>query len=174
MSILYRIGTNNQWFIYFIVVVGGISAYEGDGIKKMSSGGEMLKKRNKQGVTVVEALLAVSLLAVAAAGSVKLVVATRQLADSVTDKHKATQVIRNQIERIDMSSFDDLDMWTVNEQMIDETGAPNSEGRFRLTTEVTHPYTNLTQVVIRVDTQNRKTLDFNLTGKEITMFISDI
>lgn len=134
----------------------------------------MVKKRNRQGVTVIEALLAVSLVAVAAAGSAKLVVATRQLADAVTDKHKATQLIRNQIERIDMSSFDDLDMWAVNAQVIDETGAPSLDGRFRLTTTVTHPYTNLTQVVIRVDTQSRKTLDFGSAGQEITMFVSDI
>jgi Tfp pilus assembly protein PilV len=37
-------------------------------------GTDMVKKRNKQGMTVVEALLAVSLVAVAAAGSAKLAV----------------------------------------------------------------------------------------------------
>lgn len=123
---------------------------------------------------MIEALLAVSLVALAAAGSAKLVVAARQLADAVTDKHKATQLIRNQIERIDMSSFDDLNMWVVNEQVIDETGAPNMEGRFRMTTTVTNLYTNLTQVVIQVDTQSRKTLEFGSAGQEMTLFISDI
>lgn len=123
---------------------------------------------------MIEALLAVSLVAVAATVSAKLVVEARQLADVVTDKHKATQLIRNQIERIDMSSFDDLNMWAVNEQVIDEMGTPSLDGRFRMTTTVTNLYTNLTQVVIRVDTQSRKTLEFGSAGQEITMFISDI
>lgn len=134
----------------------------------------MMKSGKREGVTVIEALLAVSLVAVAATVSAKLVVEARQLADVVTDKHKATQLIRNQIERIDMSSFDDLNMWAVNEQVIDEMGTPSLDGRFRMTTTVTNLYTNLTQVVIRVDTQSRKTLEFGSAGQEITMFISDI
>lgn len=122
---------------------------------------------------MIEALLAVSIVAVAVAGAAKLVVATRQLADAATDRHKAAQLIRNQIERMDMLSFDDLDTWAVN-QVVDENGTPNLDGRFRLTTTVTNLYPNLTQVVIQVDTQSRKTLDFGSAGQDITVFISDI
>lgn len=123
---------------------------------------------------MIEALLAVSIVAVAVAGAAKLVVATRQLADAVTDKHKATQLIRNKVERIDMSSFDDLDMWAVDKQVIDENGTPSLDGRFRLTTTVTSNEINLKQVVIQVDTQSRKTLKFGSSGQEITVFVSDI
>ena len=125
-------------------------------------------------MTVVEALLAVSIVAVAVAGAAKLVVASRQLADAATDRHKATQLIRNQIERMDMVSYDDLDTWAVDEQVVDENGTPSLDGRFRLTTTVTSNEINLKQVVIQVDTQSRKTLKFGSSGQEITMFISDI
>ncbi len=117
--------------------------------------------------------MSVSIVAVAVTGAAKLVVATRQLADAATDRHKAAQLIRNQIERMDMLSFDDLDTWAVN-QVVDENGTPNLDGRFRLTTTVTSNQINLKQVVIQVDTQSRKTLKFGSSGQEITMFISDI
>lgn len=123
---------------------------------------------------MIEALLAVSLVAVAVAGAAKLVVAARQLADAATDKHKAARLVINQIERMDMSNFKDIDMWAVDKQVVDENGTPSLDGRFRLTTTVTNTETNLKQVVIQVDTQSRKTLDFGSAGQEISFFISDI
>lgn len=123
---------------------------------------------------MVEALLAVSIVAVAVAGASKLVVATRQLADAATDRHKAAQLIRNQIERVDMLNFDDLDKWAMDKQVVDENGTPSLDGRFRLTTTVTNTETNLKQVVIGVDIRSRKTLEFGSAGQEITVFVSDI
>ena len=115
-----------------------------------------------------------ALIAVAATGAAKLAVATKRLGDTAMDKRKAVQLIRNRIERMDLSEFGDLDMWAVEGAVVDESGVQNSMGRYRLTTAVTHPYTNLVQVYVKVETKDRMTLTFGGMHEEVTTYLSNL
>ncbi|MBN2163950.1 MAG: prepilin-type N-terminal cleavage/methylation domain-containing protein [Pontiellaceae bacterium] len=131
-------------------------------------------KKKRAGVSLVEVLIAVALISVAASGAAKLVVSTKRLGDTAMDRRVAVQLIRNRVERMDLSDFSDLDMWSVDRLIVDESGVSDSAGRYRLTTEVTHPYTNLAQVYVKVETKDRMTLQFGTMTEEVTTYLSNL
>ncbi len=129
---------------------------------------------SKAGVTLVETLVALTLLATAVAGAAKLIVASDRLADNARDKAVEMQIIKNRIERMTMSDFSDLELWGRDKQRIGADGFSDPDGRFLLSTTITRPTTNLAEVVITVDTMNRKTLRYSGTPERVTTYLTEM
>ena len=129
---------------------------------------------SKSGVSLIETLVAVFLLATAIAGAAKLIVTSNQLADTARDQSTKMLIIKNRIERMSMSDFSDLELWQQDRQLVGEDGFPDSSGRFLLTTSVSRPTTNLAEVVISVDTMNRATMKFSGSPEQVTTFLTEM
>lgn len=116
---------------------------------------------NKKGATLIEALVAIVILAVGIAGSSALIVQTMRLSDLANEQGVATLIARNRFERMSTSDFNDLKSWEVSDMVCDATGNRVHDGSYRINTVVTHPMTNLTEIAVEVYIRNHKTLEFD-------------
>lgn len=116
---------------------------------------------SKSGITLIETLVALIILASGLAGAATLIVHSMKLSDLSSEKNIALAMARNRFERMSMSDFNDLPSWSINNMVCDQRGNPNSEGNYRLSTIVTHPLTNLTEIVVQVSVRNHQSLEFD-------------
>ena len=133
-----------------------------------------LDAKSRAGVTIVETLIAVSLLALVVAGAAKLITSTDGLADIARDKATAAQILKNRYERMTMTDYSDIKLWAQEEQVVGENGLPDPEGRFSISTEITQATTNLVKVIISVDTRSRRTLRFSGNPLQISTFLTEM
>ena len=133
----------------------------------------MIKKLNKRGMTIIETIIALAILAITVTGACRILVATWRLADRATDQRIATQILQNRIEKLQLSEFDDLDMWAVDKLVVDDIGQPDVSGHYRLSTSIEHTYTNMVKITVGVEVLNRKTLEFTAGGDKLSIYLSD-
>lgn len=132
------------------------------------------QSRHKKGMTIIEALVAVFVLALSIGGGSKMVVMTMKLSDLAKDKNTAVNLAKNRIERISVSDFDDFPMWRGSNVVSNSQGNPDTEGQFQIDTEVTYIQTNLAEVVIQVRSRNRVSQEFDRAPELITTRIADL
>lgn len=120
----------------------------------------------------MEAIVGIALLAIGIAGASRLALATSHLSDVVNDRQTAVQLAKDRIERMSQANFDDLSQWAVDNMVVDDSGQPDTEGSFKLSTAVTFPQTNLAEIAIDVWTRNRKTMAFDHSPENITTFLT--
>ena len=132
------------------------------------------EKKNKEGTTLVETLVAMMILAIGIAGAAKLVMATRQLSDIASEKYDAVNLAKSRFEQMSMADLDDLPSWSISNMVSNAQGRPDPNGNFRIDTVVTYVQTNLAEIVIQVYTRNHVTRKFDHSPEQITTYLSDI
>ncbi len=134
------------------------------------------KTTQKSGITIVEAMVGITILAIGIAGASRLAATTSRLADLASDKQTAVQLAKNRIERMAHVPFAQLSQWAVEDMIIDSTGQPDLDGKFKLSTAITYPAstTNLAEIAIDVWTRNRNTRDFDLPPETINTYLSSM
>ena len=138
-----------------------------------SKGPNLVRARTRQGLCLVEAIVAISLLALCIGGVCAVVMNARQLADMARDRYVAANLAKGRLERARSFSFDQLSLFTESNVVLDESGSPNADGAYRRTTTLTTIMPRLVQVAVRVDVRNRITRAFSGHPQTLTTYVAD-
>ncbi|WP_372794649.1 hypothetical protein [Pontiella sp.] len=126
--------------------------------------------RSRSGTSLIETVVALSLLAVFIAGSCRTIVAHRKIVDKARAHYTAVNIAKNQVEQIrnTISSvgYDQIYNNAEKDIQVAYNGEVSDVGKFRRTTEVIQVDENLTEIVITVQIINRISLEFG-TEKEV-------
>lgn len=125
-----------------------------------------------KGTTLIETVVAVSILMLFISGICGLALYAKQLSDQAGDQYRAVNIAKNRIERARNSDFALITGFTESNTRVNGNGSPDSEGLYRRTTTVTEdPFSagnsNLVQVAVQVNILDRKDLDF--TGGTVSL-----
>lgn len=88
------------------------------------------------GYTFLEIVVAMAILAIAMAGSYKVMTVSMQTRQVALNHYVATVMANNQIERAKNLAFDNLSLLAESERAVDELGATDAEGRYLRTTAI--------------------------------------
>jgi len=125
-----------------------------------------------KGTTLIETVVAVSILMLFISGICGLALYAKQVSDRAGDQYRAVNIAKNRIERARNSDFALITGFAESNTRVNGNGSPDSDGFYRRTTVVTEdPFSagnsNLVQVAVQVNTLNRKSLDF--TGGTVSL-----
>jgi type II secretory pathway pseudopilin PulG len=127
----------------------------------------MKKLYKKDGLTLVESIVAVCIFGIAIAGICALLVSARELNDRARLHYTAINIAKNRLEKARTLNFSTLSLFQENGTIVDYNGNPDPNGAFRRTTVISNVATNLVEIIITVDIRNRVTLGF--TGEQETL-----
>jgi len=130
------------------------------------------KSKNRAGVSIIEALVGLSIFAVFTAGTCQLLTSHRRVLDMSRDHYIAANLAKARIELARTFDFDQIPEMSEDEVLMNESGIPSLAGHFRRTTLVTTVSSNLYQLSITVDIQNRRTLEFAPAEQSIDTYIA--
>lgn len=121
----------------------------------------MVLLRNKQGFTLVEAVISLVLIALVLGGSYALVSQATRGIYLARNHYVAVNISRARIERIRNFTYDQIISLTETNVIVDDSGVPASEGYFRRSTLIDTNYqAGLTKVEVITDIRDAKTLTF--------------
>lgn len=135
------------------------------------------RAQRRLGQTMVETLVAVSILGLGIAGTSKVVVMTLQISSMTKDEHVCMQLANNRLERLDQVDFGDIGMWAASNQVVDSLGQANPNGNYRIDTQIIYPEqieTNYAEIIINTFIRNRTTLKFDNPSKQFVTITSDL
>jgi len=130
------------------------------------------KIRNRAGATLVEALLAMAIFAVFTIGACKLLVSQRKLLDIARDHYTAANIAKNRMELLRTFDFEQIPQLAEDPVRIDGNGIPSTIGHFTRSTIINPLSTNLYELAITVQIQNRKTLEFDTAEETISTYVA--
>ncbi len=130
---------------------------------------KLRRSGRKSGMTLIESLVAITLLVMGFAGAFKAFLAARSLYLAAKDERVVTQLAQSRIERLEMIEFQDLSLWGMSNLLVNAEGDPSPEGRFQITTSVTPgSSTNELDIAVSVSRRNRATGEFSVPKEFIT------
>jgi type II secretory pathway pseudopilin PulG len=129
--------------------------------------------RHRDGIVLVETLVALTIFAVFITGASRLLMHHRQMSDSARANYTAINIAKNRMELIRTFQFTELNSFVENQTVVDEGGFPDAaNGQYRRTTSFRTVNTNLLEMAITVEIRNRKTLRFDGAQQQLTTFLS--
>lgn len=131
------------------------------------------KRCNKDGITLVEVLVAILIFTICIGGMCRLGVSVRETSDRARDHYTAINIAKSRLERVKTFEFDQLPYFVENEVRVDENGTPDTDGLFRRSTTVTDVKSNLRNVTVSVEMLNRVTLAFDGEDESIMSYVAD-
>lgn len=145
-----------------------------DRFKNIKEPAHCPKKTGKRaGTTLVETIVAISVLAVFSTGACKLLLSHRKVSDSARAHYTAINIAKNRMELVRTFDFGQVNDFLEDKVIINNNGQPNSAGHYRRSTEVSNVNSNLVELTITVDIRNRKTLDFTPAKETLTTYIAN-
>ena len=125
-------------------------------------------KRNgsRTGITLVETIVALTILAVFTTGVCKLLLSHRMASDMARAHYTAINIAKNRLELVRTFDFDQVGNFIEDQVVVDASGIPSSAGNYRRTTQINSISDNLLELTVTVDLRNRKTLEFT-PAKEV-------
>ena len=145
-----------------------------DIIEKTSTTQGLSKHKKRVGTTIVETIVALTIFAVFMAGTGKLLVSHRAIADVTREHYTAVNIAKNRIELARTFRFEDLMGFGENNVVVDTFGEPAAAavGNYRRSTAINLVTNNLVQLTVTVDIRNHKTWAFDGIVQEVESFIS--
>jgi len=130
----------------------------------------------RRGMTLVEAVVAMAVFSLWLAGACRLVVMSKELSDRARANYTAVNLCKNRMERAKALGFNDLNLFTENQVVVDHNGNPSASGRYRRTTSVYTANTNLNlkAIAVTVEIKNRLTSRFDGLNEQLVSYISDM
>lgn len=118
------------------------------------------RRTGKLGMTVMEAMMAVFILAMGVAGIAGLIVQTVKLTDMARAHYVAVNIGKNRLERARVMPYSDLESLIEDKTRVNVSGDPDVAGDYRRTTTVTNVTENLKELVVTVAVWDRVNLVF--------------
>lgn len=121
----------------------------------------VMNLNDKQGFSLVEALVSIVLLALVIAGSYSLIIQSANAIRSARNHYIAVNIGKDRVERARNFAYNQLDLLVESAVVVDENGNPANGGSYRRTTTVNTNYQpNLTLVSVQTEIRNRKSNTF--------------
>ena len=130
------------------------------------------KSRSRAGISVLEALVALTIFAVFATGACKILVAHREILDMARDHYTAANIAKNRMEMVRTLDFPQIPQLNEDPIQVDASGIASKDGHFRRKTTITTLNTNLYKLAITVQIQDRRTLQFDKSEETINTYVS--
>ena len=127
----------------------------------------------RTGCSMIETMTALTILGLFMAVTCRALLASHQMLDLSRDNYIASNLAKDRLELIRTFAFDQIPNLAEEAIIIDNSGVAAERGHFRRTTKVTMLDTNLFEVVIDVDIQNRRTLQYAPAKQSISTYIAD-
>jgi len=130
--------------------------------------------RRQAGFTLVEVVIAVTLIVVVLAGAYNLIIHAARVSRMARNHYIAVNLAKNHIERARNFRYADLYMMEESNLVMDENGGPANDGRFRRTTTVVSDVEpGLTSVNVAVQICNLRTGEFGDEQEFISSIFTD-
>lgn len=130
------------------------------------------RSKSRAGTSIVEVMIALLLFALFAGGACQMLVSHRQLLDMSRDHYIAANLAKDRLELARTFEFEQIPDLEESQLVINGSGIPSEVGHFRRTTTVSTLSSNLYELVITVDIQNRRTLEFAPAEQSINTYIA--
>ena len=122
--------------------------------------------RKRTGMTLVETVVAVAVLAIFSTGACKLLLSHRRISDMARAHYTAINIAKNRLELVRTFDFDQVANFIEDKVVVDASGVPSTVGNYRRTTQISAVSDNLLELTVTVDLRNRQTLAFT-PAKEV-------
>lgn len=129
--------------------------------------------RRCAGMTLVETIVAIAVLAIFSTGACKLLMSHRQLSDMARGHYTAINIAKNRMELVRTFDFGQVADFIEDKVVVDASGIPNTAGHYRRTTQVSTVSGNLLELTVTVDLRNRKTLAFTPAKETVSTYIAE-
>ena len=130
------------------------------------------KHRKRAGISIVETMMALVILAVFIAGSSKILLAQRKLTDKAREHYAAINVAKNRIELCRTFEFGQMADFLERDIVVDHNGVSDTDGHFRRSTMMTPISSNMVEMVVVVEIQNRMSLNFEGEKEELKTYFT--
>ena len=127
---------------------------------------QTIRIQKRAGMTLVETVVAVAVLAIFSTGACKLLLSHRRMSDMARAHYTAINIAKNRLELVRTFDFDQVDNFIEDKVVVDTSGVPNTVGNYRRTTQISTVSSNLLELTVTVDLRNRQTLAFT-PAKEV-------
>jgi hypothetical protein len=124
-------------------------------------------------MTVVETIVALTIFAVFTTGACKLLMSHRRVSDMARAHYTAINIAKNRLELVRTFDFDQVDDFTEDKVVVDESGNPAADGNYRRSTLVSNISSNLLELTVTVGIRNRRTLEFNPANQSLSTYFAD-
>ncbi|MEE9367524.1 MAG: hypothetical protein V3V05_01540 [Pontiella sp.] len=131
------------------------------------------KFRKRAGISVVETMVALALLAFFITGSCKILFAQRKLADKSRGHYSAINIAKNRIELCRTFEFGQMNDFVEQDVMVDLSGVADIDGKFRRSTALSVVSSNIVEMVVTVEIRNRMSLDFDGENEELSTYFAE-
>lgn len=129
--------------------------------------------RNRAGVALVEALVAIMLFAIFITGAGKLLLSHRKISDMARAHYTAANIAKNRLELVRSFEFDERPDFLENNVVVNMSGLPDSTGHYRRSTTITNLGINICELMVRVEILDRKTLTYNGRNETVQTIMAD-
>lgn len=130
------------------------------------------RSRSRAGSTFIEAIIAVSILAMFSTGTSRLLVSHRALLDMARNRYTAGNLAKNRLELVRTFDFEQIPEMEEIGIRIDGNGMPSTEGDFLRVTSVSPLSANLYELTVSVKIKNRKTLDYGPAEEVVYTYVA--
>lgn len=120
-----------------------------------------LCRRRRSGVSLVEAVIALGLLALVMGAAYPVMIQASRIGRVARNHYIAVALAQNRMERARTLSYADLRYLTESNVVVNDLGTPISDGNFRRTTSITTNVAfNVSRFTVTVDIRNMKSRQF--------------
>lgn len=127
----------------------------------------------KRGGGLVETMVALMVMATTVTGACGIAVQTMQVSDLSRAHYAAATIAKSRIERMRCLPFDSLDLQAESNVRVNTSGMPDVAGPYRRTTTVRGVTSDLKEVAVTVQVQDRITLKFGTEKEQVTSLVAN-
>ncbi len=128
--------------------------------------------RKRTGMTLVETVVAVAVLAIFSTGACKLLLSHRRISDMARAHYTAINIAKNRLELVRTFDFDQVANFIEDKVVVDASGVPSTVGNYRRTTQISAVSDNLLELTVTVDLRNRQTLAFTPAKEVLNTYLA--
>ena len=132
------------------------------------------KKNGREGMTLVEVVVALFIFALVTAGMMKLMSVVSESSDRAREHYQAVNICKNRIERARSFDFAQIHTFEEDKVLVDKNGQPADDANFRRTTVVNEIGTNLVEMIVTVEIRNRKTWEFDGVSEHVRSMLANM
>lgn len=131
------------------------------------------KKCSKEGISLVEVVVALLIFSMCVAGMCWLITMGRRGSDNARGHYTAINIGKNRLERVKTFDFDQMELFAQDNVEIDRSGVADAEGDYRITTTISTVTNDLKEVVVTVDIKDRISRAFEGESETVSTYIAD-
>lgn len=134
----------------------------------------MIKRtHDRDGITLVEGVIALFLMALALTGACRLIAASYETSDRARRRYAAANIAKNRLERVLAINYHAVEFCRMQNVVVDRNCTPDPDGAYRLSTTVSPVNSSLKKITVRVDIRNRHSLAFDGETHALSSYVSN-